>query len=149
MAFISIADLENFIVEELASLAQTRKIVPYANPSTYDLTNIPANGMGYLYVNIASISTPDMPNNRNFGPIITKPNVTIRLTLVQRGNYSHKHCYPTIESIISLLHGLEHNSNILLFDNFSYAKQDNEDKCWQYDIIFKYSFDFVGESACC
>ena len=147
--FININEFESAIVKALQILATSRKIVPYANPGDYDLANIPANGLGFVYVNAGNITTPEMPISKNFGPIITRPNINVLITLVQRGNYSHKLCYPTIELIISLLHGFEYQNSRMLFDNFTYKQQDKQDKCWQYDMQFNYAFDFLAEGACC
>lgn len=149
MPFIELTKLEESIVTELETLIATRKIKPFANPGDYDLTNIPANGLGFVYVSISNATSDAQSVNKKFGPIITRPTLNVNIKLVQRGNFSHKLCYPTVERIISLLHGFEYQQNRLIFDNFSYSKQDAQDKCWQYDMNFKYSFDFLGESGCC
>lgn len=136
--------LEEAVVKQLMPLAKSRKIRPFANPTEYEE---PISGLGAVYVSIGNIDIVSEPN-KAFGAIVTKCKVALDLNLRQRGNYSHKFCYPTVEQIIALLNGFEYGQGRILFQSANYSKQESEDKFWHYEISMAYYFDLIARSEC-
>lgn len=143
---LDIKALEEFVVNSLKPLATSRKVISYANPADYDLFNVPANGLGLVYVSIESVDVGETSNKR-FGPVLLQPIARIKLKLAQRGGHSHKLCYPTLEQIVTILNGLDYAGSRLIFGGWRHMPEDEKDKCWRYDVDFSFAFDLAVDNC--
>jgi hypothetical protein len=139
--------LETAIVDLLKPLVESRRVTPYCHPEDYDNKNLPANGLGFIYVAIKKV-TAELPSNKRFGHIVTQPVVDIELTLYQRGGLSHKYCYPTIEQIVNTLNGTVISQSPLIFTGFEHLESSDVNKYWKYKITFSYVFDLAAAANC-
>lgn len=143
-----IKELEEAIVLRLKPLEASRKIFSFSNPEDYENRNIPVNGLGIIFVSFDSL-TNQLPENKKFGPITTQPNTKIKLVLIQRGNYSHKSCYPTLKAIVELLNGYRISGSPLILTAINHTDSDKKDKCWMYELTFNYIFDLISSCENC